>query len=190
MSTVTATLSRPSSETVTVTVSAAAVAPAAATDFTLAGTTLTIAAGQTASSETVTITAANNTMDSPNKTVRVTRTVTGGNGVAGPEARTLTIVDDEGAPTVTLSLDLVSIPEDGGVSTVTATLSGPSSAPVTVQAVPDVPATEADFTLTGATLTIATGQTSSTEEVTITAADNTVDAPAKTVGDLFAHRTA
>ena len=84
---------------------------------------------------------------------------------------------------MTLSLDLVSIPEDGGVSTVTATLSGPSSAPVTVQAVPDVPATEADFTLTGATLTIATGQTSSTEEVTSTAADNTVDAPAKTVGD-------
>ena len=131
VSTVTATLSGPSSETVTVTISATAVARAAATDFTLAGTTLTIAAGQTGSTEAVTITAANNTMDSPNKTVEVTGTVTGGNDVAAPAARTLTIVDDEGAPTVTLVLDPVSIDEDRGVSTVTATLSGPSSAQVT-----------------------------------------------------------
>ena len=182
-STVTATLSGTSSETVTVTVSATAVVPAAATDFTLTGTTLTIAAGRTESTGTVTVTAANNTMDSPNKTVEVMGTVTGGNGVTAPAARTLTIVDDEGAPTVTLSLDPVSISENGEASTVTATLSGSSSAPVTVtvEETPVAPATAADFTLTGTTLTIDTGQTSSTGTVTITAVNNTVDARDKTV---------
>ena len=58
--TVTASLSGASSQAITLTVAASAVSPAAAGDFTLSGTTLTIAAGATESTGTVTITAVAN----------------------------------------------------------------------------------------------------------------------------------
>ena len=93
-STVTATLSGPSSEAVTLTVAAAAVSPAVSSDFTLTGTTLTIAAGETTSAGTVTVTAVNNEVDAANKTVTVSATATGG-GVSDPSAVTLTITDDD-----------------------------------------------------------------------------------------------
>ena len=86
-------------------------------------------------------------------------------------------------PTVTLVLSPASIPEDGGTSTVTATLDTPSSVVTTIQvsAAPVGPAVAADFSLSGTTLTIAMGMTESTGVVTITAANNNVDAPNKTV---------
>ena len=182
-STVTATLSGASSEAVTVTVSATAVSPAVAGDFTQSGTTLEIAAGQTTSTGTVTIAAVNNAVDSPNKTIRVTGSVTGGHGVSAPSSQDLTITDDEGAPTVSLVLTPSSIGENGGVSTVTATLNGPSSeaVTVTVSATAVSPAVAGDFTQSGTTLTIAAGMTTSAGTVTITAVNNAVDAPNKTV---------
>ena len=94
-STVTASLSGASSQAVTLTVAAAAVSPAVAGDFTLGGTTLTIAAGTTESTGTVTITAVDNDVDAANKTVTVSATATGGNGVANPADATLTITDDD-----------------------------------------------------------------------------------------------
>ena len=182
-STVTATLSSPSSEAVTVTVSATAVSPAVAGDFTQSGTTLTIAAAATTSTGTVTIAAVNNQVDSLDKTVRVSGSVTGGLGVSAPSSQDLTITDDEGAPTVALVLTPSTIGENGGVSAVTATLSGASSAAVTVTvtAAPVSPAMVADFTQSGTTLTIAVGATTSTGTVTLTAVDNEVDAPNKVV---------
>ena len=122
VSTVTASLDRPSSQRVTVTVSAAPVSPATTSDFQHDGTTLTIEPGRTASTGTVTIAAVNNTADAPDKSVDVTATVAGGNGVAAPEKQTLTIRDDDPLPEVALALDPVWI-DEGGVSTVTATLS-------------------------------------------------------------------
>ena len=183
MSTVTATLSGASSAAVTVTVLATAVSPAVAGDFTQSGTTLTIAAGQTTSTGTVTIAAVNNAMDAPDKTVRVTGSVTGGLGVSSPAPQDLTITDDEGAPTVALVLSPTTIGENGGVSTVTATLTGASSEAVTVMvtAGPVSPAVVADFTQSGTTLTIAVGQTTSTGMVTLTAVNNDEDAPDKVV---------
>ena len=187
VSTVTATLSGPSSEATTVTVAAAAVGPAVAGDFGLsAATTLTIAAGDTTSTGTVTVTANGNTVDSPNKSVTVSGTATGGNSVAHPPDVTLTITDDEDLPTVALVLAPSSITEDGGVSAVTATLSGASSEAVTVTvAAAEVAASGAvagDFNLSGATtLTIASGDVTSTGTVTVTAVDNPTDAPNKTV---------
>ena len=120
-STVTAELSGKSSEAVTVTVSAAAVSPAVAGDFTQSGTKLTIAAGATASTGTVTVTATDDTASEPHESVEVSGTAAGGNGVAAPSAVTLTLEDDD-APTVALVLDPASVSEAGGVSTVTATL--------------------------------------------------------------------
>ncbi len=81
---------------------------------------------------------------------------------------------------VALELDLDSIAENGGVSMVTATMV-PSSAPapaeltVTVTAEAVSPAVNADFALSGTTLTIASGATTSTGTVTITAVNNDVD---------------
>ena len=181
VSTVTATLNRPSSAAVTLTVSAS---PGSGTDFTLSSAnTLTIAAGQTASAGTVTITAVNNTTDAPDKSVTVSATAAGGNGVAAPSSVTLTITDDEGTPTVALALSPSTIDESGAsnVSTVTATLNRASSAAVTLT-VSASPGSGTDFTLSSAnTLTIAAGQTASAGTVTITAVNNTTDAPDKSV---------
>ena len=68
----------------------------------------------------------------PNKSVTVSGTATGGNGVASPPNATLTLADDDTLPTVALVLTPSTVGENGGVSTVTATLSGKSSAAVTV----------------------------------------------------------
>ena len=70
---------------------------------------------------------------------------------------------------MTLVLSPDSIAEAGGVSTLTAT------------ATADAPATEADFTLSGVSLSFAANATGSTGEVTIAAVDNDVDAADKTV---------
>ena len=180
-STVTATLSGKSNTAVTLTVAAAAGADTASGDFTVtANKTLTIAAGATTSTGAVTITAVDNDVDAPNKTVTVSATASGG-GVANPGNQTLTITDDEGTPTVTLVLTPSTINEsgNGNASTVTATLSGESSTAVTVEvSVPN----NAPVTVSGnTTLTIVAGSKASTGAVTITAVDNDIDAPNKTV---------
>ena len=104
--------------------------------------------------------------------------------MSNPADKTLTILDDETAPTVSLALTPSTISENGGVSTVTATLSGTSSAEVTVtvSASADSPATNDDFTLsTNKVLTIAAGSTASTGVVTITGVNNNVESPDKLV---------
>ena len=185
-STVTASLSHPSYQAVTVTVSAAAGADTATSDYTLSATTmLTIAAGSTTSTGTVTITAVDNDVDAPNKSVTVSGTASGG-GVSNPTNQTLTITDDEGIPTVTLVLSPTSINESGGsnASTVTASLSHPSyqAVTVTVSAAAGADTATSDYTLSSNTmLTIAAGSTTSTGTVKITAVDNDVDAPNKSV---------
>ncbi len=70
VSTVTASLNIASSVTTTVTVSATPTAPATTSDYTLSGTTRTVAAGATTSSGTVTLTAVDNTLRAANNTVR------------------------------------------------------------------------------------------------------------------------
>ncbi len=185
VSTVTATLSGASSAAVTVTVNAAAGTGAVGADFGLStARTLTIAAGDTASTGTVTVTANGNAVDSPDKSVTVSGTVTGGHGVAVPAAVTLTLTDNEALPTVALGLAPTSITESGGISTVTATLSGASSEAVvvTVGAAAGTGAVAADFDLsTATTLTIPAGQMTSTGLVTVTANGNDVDAADKSV---------
>ena len=66
----------------------------------------------------MTVTANGNDVDSPNKSVTVSGTAAGGNGVADPPNATLTLTDDETLPTVALVLTPSSIPETNGVSTV------------------------------------------------------------------------
>ena len=184
VSTVTATLNTASAEAFTVTVSAAAVDPAVTGDFTLGGATLSFAADATASTGEVTITAVDNDVVAPDKTVTVSGSVSL-EGVGAPANVTVTITDDDEpvAPAVTLVLTPASIGENAGVSTVTAMVSPASSEAftVTVAAAAVDPAVAGDLTLSGATLSFAADATESTGEVTITAVDNDVDAPDKTV---------
>ncbi len=181
--TVTATLSHASTEVTTITVTLLPDEPATESDVTLSGTTLTIAAGETASTGTVTITSVDNRVDAPDKTIQVQGTTENSQGVTGPSAVELTITDDEAAPTVTLHLGSNSISEDGERTTVTAMLSHPSSeeTTITVSTLPDAPATDSDYTLSSSTLTIAAGETESTEPMMITAVNNGTDAPDNTV---------
>ena len=185
VSTVMARLSHATSEDVEVTVSAAAVSPAVAGDFALsANTLLTITAGQTESTETVTVTGVDNDDDAPDKEVTISGTVTGPVGIAAPAAVSLTITDDEAAPTVILTLTPTAISEDAEVSTVTARLSHATSEEVrvTISAAAVSPAAPADFELSAAAvLTIAKGATDSAGSVTVTAKDNPVDTPDKRV---------
>ena len=83
---------------------AAAVSPAVAADFTRTGTTLTIAAGSTASTGTVTIATVDNAVDSPDKSVTVSRSLTGRLGVSASTRQELTTPDEEATPVVTLVL--------------------------------------------------------------------------------------
>ena len=183
VSTVTATLDRASSETTTVTVTTSPGAGAESGDFTQSDSRLTIPAGETASTGVVTITAVDNGVDAPDKSVTVTGTARNDVGVEQPDARTLTIMDDEGTPGVTLVLTPDVIGENDEVSTVTATLDRASSetTTVTVTTSPGAGAESGDFTQSDSRLTIPAGETASTGVVTITAVDNGVDAPDKSV---------
>ena len=185
VATVTATLDRTSGAATTITVSAAAGAGAGAADFSLSSaTTLTIAANATTSTGTVTITANNNDVDAADKTVTVSGMAANSQGAGSVTGATLTLTDDDAAPGVTLLLSSSSIAENGGVATVTATLSHPSVAAttITVSAAAGAGAVAADFSLSSATtLTIAANATTSTGTVTIAAVDNDVAAADKTV---------
>ena len=178
--TVTASLDRASSAETTITVSATAGTNAEAGDFTLSSaTTLTIAAGSTTSTGTVTITAVDNSEDEPDKSVTVSGSATNSQGITNPSDVTLTITDDDDAPTVTLWLADDSILESGGTTTVSATLGHPSSAAttITIAALADAYTVGADDTIT-----IAAGETANASDtVTITAEHNSDDTANRSV---------
>ena len=147
-------------------------------DYTVSATQLTLPAD--AASVTATVTGLDDGVFEGDETLLISGQA---DGAAFGEQQTLTITDNEGSPQVRMVLSPGSIAEDGGVSTVTATVSpAPAEAfTVTVAATADAPATEADFTLTGATLSFAANAAESTGEVMIAAVDNGVDAANKTV---------
>ena len=153
----------------------------AGTDYTAGNGSLTFDAGDT--SRTVSVQVTGDTMDEPNETFTVALTNAVGAMIAKATG-TGTITDDDDEPTVTLILTPDTITEAGGVSTVTASLDHPSSeaTTVTVSVTPVTPAVAGDYTLsTNRVLTVAAGATTSTGAVTITAVDNDVEAPDKTV---------
>ena len=134
--------------------------------------------------QTVTVTALNDD-DTANDAVTLTHTATSTDGnysgitIAGVA---VTVTDDTTTPTATLVLSAASIGEDGGVSTVTATVSPAAAAAFTVAAAAVSPAVAADFRLSAnQVLSFAENATTSAGTVTITGVDNDVDAADKTV---------
>ena len=132
MATVSATLDRQWSDAVTITVSAAAGTGANSSDFTLSSAnTLTIAAGETTSTGTVTLTAVDNAIDAVDKAVTVSGTASDSVTNAPPDV-TLTITDDDG-PTISINSPTVTEGNSGTTNlTFTVTLSAASVQQVTV----------------------------------------------------------
>ncbi len=183
--TVTATLdeaARPEATAVRVTV--AGDTATAGVDFTaVQDFTMTIPADATSAMETFTLAPLNDNADEPDETVRISGTTTAGLSVLPAAGVSVAISDNDPVPQVSLVLTPASISEDGGTSTVTATLDRPSSADttITVSAAAGTNADTDDFSLTGTTLTIAAGTTESTGTVTVTAIDNAIDHPDREV---------
>ena len=96
VSTVTASLSHASSVATTVTVSVSPDTPATTSDYSLsANKVLTIAAGGTASTGTVTVTGVDNDVDAADKTVQVKGAASNTVGTTGPADVELTLKDDD-----------------------------------------------------------------------------------------------
>ena len=144
--------------------------------------TLTIDAGRTTGTADFQLIPSADTIDEADEALTVTGT-TASTGLT-VTTTSVTIADDDAAPTVTLSLSDDSIGEAGGIATVTASLNHASSVPttVTVSAEPVLPATSSDYSLSAnRVLTIAADAIGSTGTVRIAGVDNDVDAPDKTV---------
>ena len=173
-STVTATLNRASGQATTITVSAAAGTNADSSDFTVSSNKmLTIAAGATTSTGTVTITAVDNAEDEPDKSVTVSGTAMNNQGITAPSSVTLTITDDDAEPE--LSIDSPSVTEgDSGSVTLrfTVSLDAASGKQVKVRysdAGTGTATSGTDYTaITSAELTFAAGTTSQTFDVSVT----------------------
>ena len=139
-------------------------------DFYTAGSdaAIVIAAGATSNAtDTAAIAAVNDDVDNiGDRSVTVTGTASNDQGVGAVTGKSLTLTDDEATPTATLALSPLSILESGGTTTVTASLNRASSAAVTltVSASAGTNAAATDFTQTGTTLTIASGETASTRD--------------------------
>ncbi|MDX9749042.1 MAG: Ig-like domain-containing protein, partial [Paludibacter sp.] len=162
-STVTATLSATSSLATTVNLSVSGTATSG-TDYSLLSTSIVIPAGSTTG--TATITAVQDLLDEEDETMIVDIfSVTNGTE-AGTQQQTVTIADDDDPPVVTLSVSPASISEEGGISTITATLSAVSAKTVTVTLAVSGTATGSDYMLSPTTITINAGSTSGTATVT------------------------
>ncbi len=178
-SVLTATLSHPSSEATTVTVTP----QAGSFTLTPANGQLTIAAGATAGTGSVTLTAVDNRTDAPDNELTVTATAANMQGVYDDaDGIELTITDEDAAPTPMLVLSQASIGEAGASATVRVTLTHPSSEATTVVvAAAGTVDRAAEFTLADATLTVPAGSEQSPGSATITATPNDTDAPDQVV---------
>ena len=133
-----------------------AVSSGAAGVATVAPTSLTFSTTNWKTKQTVTVTGVDDEVDNASdRTTTISHRASGGDYGSLSKTVAVTVTDDEDTPTVSLALSPASIGEDGGVSTVTASLSGASSAEVivTVSASPvdpDYTMAEADYTLSTA----------------------------------------
>ena len=170
---VTATLSHPSVAATTVTVTTAAVAPAVAGDYTQTGTTLTIAAGSTASVGTVTIAANDNKVDAANKRVTVSGTAMNARAAADSAtlavtAAELTITDDDEKGLVLRPAELLEVTEGGAPVAYTVALTSEPVGAVAVAVAVDNPF----LSVSPASLTFTARDWEQAQTVTVTARDD------------------
>ena len=187
-STITASVSSASDTAFTVTVSAEPDDPAVDTDFTLsaANKVLSFAANATESTGALTITAVDNDVDTPDKTIQVKGKVPGGVPVRAPSDATLTITDDDAAPELTLEVSPGEIAE-GETATITVATTGTTFVDhqeITL-ALDSTDADSTDYSVTATTLTLSAGERSVSTE--ITALDDTLVEEAETITVAASH---
>lgn len=144
----------------TMTVNYAAVPDtASSSDFTPVSGVLKFSPGQTQKAFNVNI--LEDALDEMNETVALTLTVTIGATTGTPDAATLTILDNDPAPSVQLSAASYQVGEGDGVATITATLSAASGFPVNVSyaTLAGAATADVDFTAAADTLVFEPGET-------------------------------
>ncbi|HUR41601.1 MAG TPA: Calx-beta domain-containing protein, partial [Verrucomicrobiae bacterium] len=177
IATFTATLSAVSGQAVTVTLGFTGTATVT-TDYTRSTTTITIPAGSP--SGTATATAVSDSIDEIDESIVVDITAVTNGAETGTQQAVATIVDDDGAPAVTLAVSGTPMAEAGGTATFTATLSAVSSQVVTVTLGFTGTAIDAtDYTRSSTSITIPAGSTSGT--ATATAVNDAVDEANETI---------
>ena len=183
---ISARIDKPLNDALTVTVTAVpnttATLPA---DYNLSGPELTIPAGQTASSDTLTLSAVDNFITNPDRREVLLTAAVVHDQVPISQATAKVRINDDDFTSIVLDVTPERIFENGGVATVTARLNFLVRHTVTLQVSldPVAPAMPGDVTLGGlTTLTFPPGSYQrSVQRVTITAVDNATDAPDKTV---------
>ncbi len=141
-------------------------------DYTRSNTQIVIAAGNTTG--TITLTAAQDTLDENNETIVVDiLDVTNGNESDTQQVTATITDDDETPPTVTLDISSETLAEAAGTATITATLSAAFSSDVTINLGFDGSATNVtDYTRSSSQIVITAGNT--TGSITLTAVQDTL----------------
>ncbi|MFK8112538.1 MAG: Calx-beta domain-containing protein, partial [Rubripirellula sp.] len=178
--TVTATLSSTSTTNVTVPLTITGTATDGS-DFTIASSSVTIPAGQT--SATISISILNDTADEPDETIIVTLNEPTGATLGAVTSHTVTVQDDDppaGTPIVNFTTNSLTVAETSSVTMLTATLSIASEFDVSIPFSVSGTATDgSDFAVSSSPLIIPAGQTAASIEVTIT--EDTLDENDETV---------
>ncbi len=167
--TIPVTLSNPSDEDTVIEI-VTTTGTAGEDDFTETIVTVTIPAGETAGEVVIPIT--DDTLDEEDEIFTVDGTVTSGNTDNTDPSGTVTLTDNDGAPTVTIE-DVI-VDEGAGTVTIPVTLSNPSDEDTVIEIVTTTgTAGEDDYTETIVTVTIPAGET--TGEVVIPITDDMLD---------------
>ncbi|MEN9611329.1 MAG: hypothetical protein RLZZ628_2143 [Bacteroidota bacterium] len=159
----TATLSNPSSQTVVVALSPIGSATLG-TDYTLSNSVITIPSGS--KSATVTLTAIHDVLYEGNENITINLASVTNASANGVQSKSITIIDDDPMPTVTLTANPTSIAEAGGIAILTATLSAVSSQEVTIFLTASGTATRTTDYIVNTTLKIPAGSTSGSATLT------------------------
>lgn len=124
-----------------------------------AGIQLLVPAGS--SSGTAALSALDDSVDEPDEGFTATVAAATGASLTGTPAASGTILDNDAVPSVTLSLSQSTVLEEGGSTSITATLSAPSSQDVTITLGFSGSAVQGtDYSVTGTQIVIPAGQTS------------------------------
>jgi len=170
VATVTATLSGVAGRTVTVNLAFSGTA-SYGNDYTRSGTIITIPAGSTSGS--MTLTALQDALNEANETIVVDISSVVNGTESGTQQVTARITDDDPLPTVTLGLSGSPVAEAGGVATVTATLSAVSGRAVYVYlSFAGTATVTSDYTRSGTSVTIPAGSLSGS--IILTAVQDTL----------------
>ena len=139
----------------------------AGSDYTAQSGTLTFAPSQT--SQSISVPISDDNIDEPNETFSIALSTAVGARLGTPNSTTVTITDDDPVPTVSWQAANISVNEAAGSALVSAVLTNPAAATITVHyATSNGTATAgSDYTTTSGTFTFAPGVTSQSATVPI-----------------------